>query len=349
MTIENSLELVSLQDADTSTWTRIVKSHDQSTPFHTLAWKRAIERAFDYDSRYRLVQRDGVIVGVVPGFETGGVFGTDIVQPFCEYGYPLLEPDVESIPVLQAMANDRGRFDTRIVKEAPQSRMVGYSDAGFGGIHTGVTFRLLLDRPYEDLFEQAFETEVRRNVGLAHDAGLSVRTVSDHQGITEYYNLYLATMQRLGSPQFPRSFFHGLFDEFGTDCTVLLADLDGTAVGGVLILSQGSESVIWSSASDEAHWDRSPNHLLYSTAIERACEKRAAIDFGRTSPESGVHTFKRQFGGRERSLVSMVSPPHRVGAGSLSQYRHLESVVTQLAPLITYDWVGPRLKEWIHE
>jgi lipid II:glycine glycyltransferase (peptidoglycan interpeptide bridge formation enzyme) len=197
------------------------------------------------------------------------------------------------------------------------------------------------------VWTDVFDTEVRRRVTDARDAGLTIRQI---EGLDEYYSLYVKTMKRHGSPQFPRGFFTTLASAFGDRCTVLGAEYEGNLIAGLLTLDTGSESVIWSNASDASYWDRSPNYLLYARAIERAIENgRSVVDFGRTSPGSGTESFKRQFGGQRRPLISMVSPPHRVGRGSISQYRRLQPVLRRLSPVITHERIGPHLKTYIHE
>lgn len=340
---------MSVEKFESGTWSQFVDSHEHATPFHTIAWKRAIQSTFGYKPHYRLIRRNDKFVGALPGFATGGILGNNIVQPFCEYGYPLITSDADPSELLRVLTKVRKRFDTRIIKEAPWSGNIGYSDSDFAGVETGVTFRLFLDRPYDQLYQERFETEVRRNIQIANNAGVSIQEGEERSAIDTYYHHYLQTMRRLASPPFPQSFFHALKREFGENCTVLLAEVNGTTIGGVLTLSHKNQTVIWSSASDDEHWDKSPNYLLYASVIERVCSNHTVVDFGRTRLKSGVHTFKRQFGGREHSLVSMVSPAHRVKKGSINQYRRLEPIVKQFSPVITNRWLGPRLKEWLHE
>lgn len=270
---------VSLATRLSTAWETVVERSQTSTPFHTLAWKRAVEAAFGYRPRYSLVERGGEVVGGVPAFETPNAVGTDITNPFCEYGYPLLTADVDDASMLRSLTDLAGKFDAVIVKEAVQSGVSGYSNAGYGGISTGVTFRLLLDRSYAAIREDVYDVEVRRNVRLARESGIAV-TETSH--LDDYYPLYVETMERLGSPQFPRSFFESLLAEFGDDCWVLVARSNNEVVAGVVAVRGASETAIISNASDPRFLEQSPNHLLYAAAIEDA------VDRGTTSSISVV-------------------------------------------------------------
>src|SRR5699024_7037715 len=111
----------------------------------------------------------------------------------------------------------------------------GYNAAVYGGVSTGSVIRLALDRSFETLRESAFDRDVRRCVRTARDDG--VRIVDG--GIAEFYPLYLDTMRRLGSPQFPERFFTALVDELGKSVTILLAERAGEPIAGVLLFEWG--------------------------------------------------------------------------------------------------------------
>lgn len=329
-------------------WKAFVEDHPHATPFHTQSWKHAIESAFGYPSRYRIIRisnSDGV-AGVVPSFDTAMLLGENLTLPFAEYGYPLLTSDIDPINILDSLSKDVGSFGAYIVKDAPWSGITGYKDTNYGGVITGLTFRLTLDETYDQLSETRFDGEVRRAIKNARESDVKVRTA----GVEEYYPIYVLTMRRLSSPQFPKSFFESLTNNFGEYCTVLVAERHGKIIAGIMTLATDDITVIWSNASNADCWDYTPNHLLYATAVRIAIEQnQAVVDFGRTEPGSGVHHFKAQFGGNEFPLVSFVTPPHRVSRASLTKYRRLEPLIQRFSPIITHEKLGPVLKKWVHE
>lgn len=327
-----------------SGWSDFVEDHPDATVFHTAEWLSGVETAFGYEPRHaRITDDSGAVRAVVPGVLASEGVGNSVLNPFCEYGFPLIEAGVESAAVLSVLRDAGG---TRIVKDAGWSGVGGYNHAGYGGVRTGTSIRLSLDRPFSELWESTFEKDVRRCVRTARDHGVSVTEGT----VSEFYPLYLDTMKRLGSPQFPERFFAALADAFGDSVAVLLAHRGGEPIAGVFLFEWGETTIVWTPASRRAHWDHRPNHLLYVEAIERACAAgRSTVDFGRSRRGSSVHGFKAQFGGFAHPLTSFVAPPHRAGRASLEGYGRLSSITTHLAPIITHPTVGPLLKKLIHE
>ena len=326
-----------------SEWRTFVEAHPDATVFHTTEWARAVETAFGYEPRGALVtDRSGEIRAAVPGFVVADGIGHSILNPFCEYGFPLTDGDTADAAVLSALRDGK----THVVKDAGWSGVSGYNTAGYGGVATGSSIRLSLDQPFDVLRESTFENDVRRCVRTARD-----HNVSAIEGtVAEFYPLYLETMRRLGSPQFPERFFDVLADALGESVAVMLAERKGEPIAGVFLFEWGKTTTVWTPASKRAHWEHRPNHLLYAGAIERACNVgRSVVDFGRSRRGSSVHGFKAQFGGFDHPLVSFVTPPHRAKRASLDGYGRLSAVTPRLAPLITHPAVGPKLKGYIHE
>jgi CelD/BcsL family acetyltransferase involved in cellulose biosynthesis len=327
----------------TAEWSAFVEDHPGATVFHTAEWARAVETAFGYEPRHALViDRSGAVRAVVPGFVVADGIGHSVLNPFCEYGFPLIDDNTADAAVLSVLRNG----DTRVVKDAGWSSVSGYNTAGYGGVSTGSSIRLSLDQPFETLQESAFTTDVRRCVRTARDHNVSVTDGT----IADFYPLYLETMRRLGSPQFPERFFTVLADVLGESVAVVLAERNGEPIAGVFLFEWGDTTMVWAPASKRAHWEHRPNHLLYAEAIKRACDAgRSVVDFGRSRRGSSVHGFKAQFGGFDYPLMSFVTPPHRATRASLDGYGRLSTITPRLAPLITHPTVGPKLKGFIHE
>jgi len=343
----NPYECRPVSTADRDRWKAVVDDHPSSTVFHSWAWLSAVESAFRYKPAHRLVYETGGSepVGAVPGFSIPSVSGRTIVNPFCEYGFPLVVDAVETTPVLRALGATVGTLGARVLKDAGWSSVSGYNQAGYGAVRTGEVIRLDTTRQYEAVRESSFTGEARRCVRLASEE-LTVRPGS----VEEYYPLYLDTMRRLGSPQFPEAFWRDLAAELGDGLTVFIAERDGEPIGGILLVDFGGVRMIWSNASRQDSWETHPNHLLYATAIEDAClTDIETVDFGRSRPGTGVHDFKGQFGGRRSPLASFVTPPHRSGRASLEGYGRAAAVAERFSPVITNPIVGPQLKRFIHE
>lgn len=331
-----------------SDWAAFVQNHPSGTAFHSLAWKEAIKQVMDYESQYRLWYRGEKLVAAIPAFRTPEIIGSSVVQPFCAHGFPLLATDAGSSQILTDLASIlRSRFETRIIKERQGTQARGYNTSGYGGIQTGVTFRLSVNVSYDVLWNDLFEPSLRKNVRAAEKYGIIVKECTD---LDQYYELYLQTMQRLGSPQFSKSFFRELTKQFNEDCQLIGAFLNGEMVAGILALDHPTERNLFTAASDPTKWKYRPNEILYTEILRNATKgSPSVVDFGRTEPGSGVYAFKKQFGADERQLMSFVTPPQRTPKASISRYKRLASLTSIVTPVITHSAIGPRLKRWIHE
>ncbi|WP_436932529.1 GNAT family N-acetyltransferase [Halosimplex halobium] len=331
-----------------SRWTEFVAAHDHATPYHTLAWKQAIKETFSYDPAYRLVtDAEGSVVGAIPGFKLPETVGTSLKNPFCEYGFPLVASGVDPREVLEAVGGNVGGTRVAIIKDCPFSGVAGYSAAGYGGVETGITHRLDVSVEFDRLLEDVFDDSLRRTVDRKGEVDAIIEQSDD---VAAYYPVYVETMQRLGSPQFPAGFFESLRDAFGADFHYYTATIDGETVGGLIVLTGGDGRYILSNAAVRQSGAPSYNALLYASAVEKACETDCrVIDFGRSEPGSGVDQFKSQFGGTTFRLVSFVTPSRHVGRADVSGYKRLAPITRMLSPVITHPAVGPELKRRIHE
>jgi CelD/BcsL family acetyltransferase involved in cellulose biosynthesis len=325
-------------------WNAFIETHPAATVFHTAEWARCVETTFGYDPRHVLItDAGGEVRAIAPGFVVREGISHSVLNPFCEYGFPLIDSETPDVEVLSTL---RSTGRTHVVKDAGWSGVSGYNAASYGGVSTGSAIRLSSDRPFEVLWESVFAKDVRRCVRTARDHAVSVTDGT----IADFYPLYLETMQRLGSPQFPERFFTALVDEFGESVSVLLAQRNGETIAGVFLFEWGDTTIVWTPVSKRAHWEHRPNHLLYVEAIEHACAaERSIVDFGRSRHGSSVHEFKAQFGGIDYPLTSFVTPPHRAGRASLDGYSRLSVITPRLSPLITHPIVGTTLKTLIHE
>src|SRR2546428_5211447 len=69
-------------------WDAFVRSTPSGSPFHLLAWKRAVEQGFGHRPHYLMAVGDHGIEGVLPLFEVRGLLGGRglISVPYAVYG-----------------------------------------------------------------------------------------------------------------------------------------------------------------------------------------------------------------------------------------------------------------------
>jgi lipid II:glycine glycyltransferase (peptidoglycan interpeptide bridge formation enzyme) len=217
---------------------------------------------------------------------------------------------------------------------------------GVESFSPAVAHHLPLDPSAEAVYAR-FSDMHRRNVRKAESAGLAVDFDQSLEGMRAFYRLHVLTRRRQGVPVQPWRFFRLLWGRLiaadlgyvalareGRDCVAAAVFLDWN---GTLVYKYG--------ASDPARLGARPNHLLFWTAIRRACEQGCrAFDWGRTDLDNlGLRDFKRGWGAEETALTystigSPATPSGRgvIGATMGAVIRH------------TPAWVGRVLGELLY-
>jgi hypothetical protein len=154
-------------------------------------------------------------------------------------------------------------------------------------------------------------------------------------------------MRDLGTPVMPRRFFAEAAAAFGADMWFGCAWVDGQpAAAGAGFTWRGEFEMTWASAL--APYNRiSANMGLYWAFMERCIELGLSrFNFGRCTPESGTHRFKRQWGAADEALwwyqrsagpgpAATPSPDSGALALGPKLWKHL--------PLAVANWLGPRI------
>jgi CelD/BcsL family acetyltransferase involved in cellulose biosynthesis len=104
-------------------------------------------------------------------------------------------------------------------------------------------------------------------------------------------------------------------------------------------------------ASDAGTWDLRPNHALFWTAIQEACENGDAVfDWGRTDLDNhGLRSFKKSWGAAEVPLTYTVfggKAPSEPAATSGLPARAAAAAIRQAPPWLCR-WTGEALYRFI--
>ncbi len=147
----------------------------------------------------------------------------------------------------------------------------------------------------------------RYNVRLAGRKGVTVRRGEGQADLDTFYRLYEATSER---DQF---FIHNkqLYEDVmrlysdGDGVALFLAEYEGKAIAGIIVLRLGRWSWYMYGASSDEHRNLMPNHLLQWTGMQWAKSHGCCYYDFRGIPDIleegqdlwGVYQFKRGFGG----------------------------------------------------
>lgn len=280
-------------------WDAFVRGAPGWTHFHLIGWLRVIARVHGHEC-LPLAVRDaaGRLSGVLPLVRVKSlVFGHYLVSmPFVNYGGPLGETEAVRALVAHAVA----------LAESGGVRLLELRSREPLPIDLPVSHRkitVVLDLPAGDpeaLFN-SFKGKLRSQVRRPQKEGVSVQIGADQ--VAPFFAVFAEHMRDLGTPVQPRALFEALAAEFGPDAWFGCAWLNGVPIACGLGFRWDDEfEMTWASAL-AAHNAISPNMALYWAFMEKATAEGLKIfNFGRCTPDSGTHRFKKQWGSRDVPL-----------------------------------------------
>jgi FemAB-related protein (PEP-CTERM system-associated) len=120
-----------------------------------------------------------------------------------------------------------------------------------------------------------------------------------HALLDEFYDVFSINMRDLGTPVFGRRLFRVILEQFPGAAELCVVRDGRRAVAGALLLHGSGITEVPSASTLRTYNKSCANMLLYWHLLARAVERgQEAFDFGRSSPESGSHHFKKQWGAR---------------------------------------------------
>lgn len=172
----------------------------------------------------------------------------------------------------------------------------------------------------EDAVWQRLPGKTRYHIRLAEKRGVRVRAATDGPGLERFHELMRRTGERGEFAVRSMSYYRDVLREFEPrgQARLLLAEVDGRVIAGMMAFAYGRDGVYMYAASDDEHKRSMPNYLLQwhaiRWAIERGCvrydlwgiperaaerpEERPSEETDALGPLWGVYRFKRRFGDR---------------------------------------------------
>jgi len=335
--------------ADASAWQRYVQAHPLATVFHRLAWSRAVHEAYGHRPVHLMAWKADRLAGVLPLFLIKSVLvGRALVSvPYATYGGIL----ADSREIATLMLQYAKGLCAVLAAGYLELRHRDPVDLGLTEIDRYHTFRKSLpDDPKLVLpsLPRKARTAARRGlIALGPDAAQFGPELLD-----VVYDLYAATMRRLGSPNYRRQLLHALQDHYDEDCVCMVVKDQGRPVAGVVSYVFRDEIVPYFSGSLADGMAKRANNLMYLRLMEYAVRRGLRrFDFNRTRRDNrGPYDFKRHHGFEPAPLhyqiflhdgneLPNLSPSNRKYALAGRIWRRLPLWLTRPA--------GERITKWI--
>lgn len=284
-----ALSVRTLSEADHATWERYIVQHGDATLFHSLKWKRVIEKAFGYRSNYLLVERDGEITGVLPLFFVSNFLcGSAVISsPFAVYG-GICATDSQAQELLLTHAFRITRENQSEYLELRQRKEIHHEQLHGKDLYVSFDRELGSD-PFQ-LFN-SLPKDTRYEIRKAQRHGLTI--TAGNEQLELFHELYAHHTRRLGTPVFSIDFFRCLREEFSDALQINVAAYGPTPVAALLSFRFREWVLPYYIAVIPKARDLAASYLLYWELMRKSCEEGIRyFDFGRSKLGTGAYFFK---------------------------------------------------------
>ena len=298
--LNKTIRIFSCDDSHARDWNAYVQGHPDGNAFHWYGWYAVYQGAFNFQSIFlAAVNSSGEWCGILPLMLMRDFLGRKFLTslPFSSYAGLLCsssEAENALIDKAKILVKELNCVYLELRQDKKLEQLLTTRD-GF------VTMLLETDRSEQDIWKTSLKAKTRNQVRKAHASGLRVVWSKEH--LDQFYDIFSLNMKRLGTPVFPRCFFSLIFAELTEHLGLLTIWHDDTLVAGMILLA-GTQGISFPwAASLMEHKHLCPNNMLYWEAIRHASEgPYSYIDMGRSTPGTGPHLFKQQWGAIEQRL-----------------------------------------------
>lgn len=279
-------------------WDALARHTPGFTHFHLHGWRTVMERVFGHECIYLAAYDDAsTLIGVLPLVRVKSLlFGHFLVSmPFLNYGGPLGSPDAVVALVNHAAALARAQsvklLELRSRVQLPIALPVS---------HRKITVLLELPESEPALMKQ-LDAKLRSQIRRPQKEGVTVRFGVDQ--VAPFFEVFARHMRDLGTPTQPRILFEAIADIFPDDAWFGCAWYEKRPIACGCAFRWNDELEMTWASSLASHKRIAPNMLLYYRFMERAIDEGVStFNFGRSTPNTGTHRFKSQWGSRDEQL-----------------------------------------------
>jgi FemAB-related protein (PEP-CTERM system-associated) len=337
----SAVTIRSLDRTGIAAWNTYVFAHPDATFFHRAEWQEVIDRAFGHRTFFLYAERAGRITGVLPlAYVKSLLFGRSLVSlPFCVYGGIVADDEASA----------------RALDERARALALELGADHLEYRHVKARFE---DRPRQLLyftFRKEILPEVEANLNAIprkQRAVVRKGIAADLKGeldadVLRFFDMYSASVHRLGTPVFARRYFQILRDVFGPDCEVLTITKDGKALTSVLSFYFRGTVLPYYGGGGDAAREHHANDFMYWDLMRRACERGCKVfDYGRSKEGTGAFSFKKNWGFEPAPLEYEF---HLIKSQSIPQHNPLNPKYRlmisawQRLPLPVANFLGPHI------
>jgi len=290
-------------------WAELVGSRESSV-FQSPAWARVLSSTYDFPLRANVIVDD-------QGAPEAGLSYAEIADfldprlsslPFSDYCDPIAPDEAVWHALVDDLLAQGRRFDLRCLDND-----IPASDRRFAEVGRAAWHGADLERETDDIW-MSLHSSARRAIRKADAAGVTVRVASTREDLRTFFQLHLQVRKyKYGLLAQPLQFFEHIWSEFMEQERgfLLLASLDGKAVGGILFLEWQDTLYYKFNASDISTLPARPNDRLIWEGIQMGKSRgMRLLDFGLSDLEQeGLVRYKQKYATEEKVITQLRHTP----------------------------------------
>jgi hypothetical protein len=286
-------------------WRGFAASH--GTFYHLPEWAGTLADVFHFRLEYYSARSEDQLRGILAVAEIPALLGPRriVSLPF-SYAAGPLALDQESALALSTAARERA-LQRGIRRVEIKSRGEHPPAPGFQRIFRYATYEVPTEGDISGVWQRLHPGSTQRSIRKGERAGLIVREGESASDWLIMAELEERTAHGHGLPAPPRRFFTDACRRLQTHNLAALY-LTFTSAGqpaAAITIWKGPRSWIYAfGASDPAHLEHRPNHVVLWRAIQDCIAAGCGFDLGRAAPEqAGLVEFKLRWGGQPIPLA----------------------------------------------
>ena len=232
------------------------------------------------------------------------LFGNRLISlPFSDYG-KINNLDLDDLRKITSQTEAK-YVEVRV----PQWKKTIINNLSENNFFLGVrykTFLLDIDHDEETIWRK-MNKKIRNSIRASVKRKVKIKEIETIQDLKTYYNLYLKESKEIGSPPHSYNFFTSLFKNLRKNVVINIALKEDKPIAGLIIFLGEKWANLWQSISLHRYRNLNASYLLIWDSITKLSSNGFRIfDFGRTREETGIHFFKKRWGGYEQDIYHFI-------------------------------------------
>jgi len=338
------MEIQQLTDQNLDEWQDYVISKQKTTFYHSIKWKRIIEKHYGFNSYFLIAKEDNKVRGILPLFLSKSIFlGKSLIPvPFSTFGSVCADNE-EIEKALIEKAKEIAKKENVNHLEFRLFEKIGDLPANAENYE----FLLDINGSLDSLWNKSFKKEVRNSIMKAIKS--NIRVEFDNKYLKEFYDVYACNMRDIGGLVHSFSFFEDLFKTFET--RLVVAFYGDKLIGGLIFFLFKNKAYNLFVSSLRKYFKFVPNYLLYWESIKYCYKNNYDVfSLGRSQLDSGTYKFKKQWVAIPRQIYHQYYLNKGIGIPTIASSKSKLSLAIEIykkTPVFITKIIGPILVKHI--